>query len=79
MSLRAADRENFETLRVACKSDALALMECSDTKTGEYRAVICAVNVEDDGTVSFVPLGHLCTGNPYEAYTPPAPEVAGNA
>lgn len=70
MALKPGDRANFNTLLEAAKQGDLALMECTDAKTGEYRAVICAVN--HDGTDHvMVPLGHIATGNPYEDYKPP--------
>jgi hypothetical protein len=72
MALKKGDKTNFATLEKACKAGHLALMECQDTDTGEYRAVICAVGY-DNGEYVFTPLGHLCTGNPFEQYTPPTP------
>jgi hypothetical protein len=72
MALKEADIANFETLQRAFKDGSLALVECQDFKTGEYRAVLCAVNRPGDGAeVDLVPLGHMCVGNPYEEYTPP--------
>jgi len=71
MALKNGDRANFETLKRACANGDLALLECKDKATGEYRAVICAVNRDDDGTVMMVPFGHLATDNPFEAYEPP--------
>jgi hypothetical protein len=63
-------RRNFETLKRAALDGNLALMECTDAKTGETRIVICAVSqIHDEFTMT--PFGHLAEGNPYEAYLPP--------
>lgn len=77
MALKPGDKQNFKTLLEAAEKGHLALMECKDSKTGEYRAVICAVNAYGS-EYGFVPIGHLCTGNPYEDYTPPETEEVAN-
>lgn len=64
-------RTNFETLVKAAKADDLALMECTDTASGETRYVLCAVG-RDGKDYVMSPFGHLAPGNPYEAYIPPA-------
>jgi Family of unknown function (DUF6117) len=75
MALKPGDKTNFETLKRACLNGDLALMECKDTATGEYRAVICAVGWDPDSKQDiFSPLGHLTPGNPFEIYTPPMAE-----
>ena len=73
MAIPEAMRANFNTLLRAAAAGHLALMECQDAQTGENRAVICAVQPPDkkDGELVFTPFGHLCPGNPYEAYIPP--------
>jgi len=64
---------NFQTLLRAAEDGRLALLSCLDAKTGEPRYVLVAVSDSDDPeTVNMVPFGHLCTGNPYEEYTPPS-------
>lgn len=76
MTLKPDDVENFKTLCHAAEQGMICLMECRDRKTGEYRAVICALNTPGSGVdgVDFIPLGHLATGNPFEDYKPPDPE-----
>lgn len=69
MALRDADKENFNTLLRAAASGDLALLECTDAKTGEYRAVITAVAKDGDGYL-LTPFGHMATGNPFEDYDP---------
>lgn len=72
MSIPHHARANFNTLLRAAEDGSLALMECTDTVTGEPRYVICAVG-RDDGDYVFTPFGHLADGNPYDAYRPPEP------
>lgn len=70
MALKQSDVANFETLKRACADGALALVQCKDAKTGEYRAVIAAVSF-DGNEYNITPFGHMCTGNPYEDYIDP--------
>lgn len=66
---------NFETLLQAARAGDLALMECTETQSGEIRYVLCAVGRgtdKDGGDYVMTPFGHLAPGNPYEAYMPPA-------
>lgn len=67
-------RNNFSNMINAAKRGRLALMECTDKKTGEPRYVICMVN-KLKGDYEFVPVGHLFEGdNPYDQYDPPKTE-----
>jgi len=63
--------KNFDTLRRAAKAGDLALMECTDAKTGQPRYVICAVGREANGDFVMTPFGHLHDGNPFDDYIPP--------
>lgn len=63
-------RTNFNTLLRAAADGNLALMECTDTTTGEPRYVIAAVGRDRRGIV-MTPFGHLADGNPYDAYLAP--------
>jgi hypothetical protein len=71
MALKKGDRNNFDTLLTAARNGHLALLECQDKATGEYRAVICAVH-----HCKITPIGHLTTGNPFDIYIPPMQESA---
>lgn len=69
-------RKNFNTLLRAAENGDLALVECTDAKTGEPKYVLTAMQREKDGQITMVPFGHLCDGNPYEEYLPPSTEKA---
>lgn len=69
MSLHSSDRENFETLLKAAKNDDLALVECTDKKTGAYVAAVCAIHKEG-GEYVVTPIAKLFV-NPYEEINPP--------
>jgi hypothetical protein len=69
MALTEGDRKNFETLLRAARNGDLALVESKDAKTGEYRALICAVK-RMATEVEMVPFGHL-SQDPYADYLPP--------
>lgn len=73
MALHPADIKNFKTIKTAAKLGHLALMECRCTVTGEYRAVICAVNREGED-FEFVPLAVMAWDNPYDLFEPPVAE-----
>lgn len=74
MALKEADIKNFETMQRAFRDGVLALVECKDKETGEYRAVICAIVQAPNGDAVPTPFTHMCTGNPYEMYTDPIQE-----
>jgi Family of unknown function (DUF6117) len=65
-------RANFNTLIRAAEDGNLALMECTDSHTGEPRYVLCAVH-HDSSEYAFTPFGHLPSENPYDLYVPPKP------
>lgn len=63
---------NFETLKRAFADDSVALMTCG-SKLGT-RTVICMVNRNTDGSMTFIPVGEMCEAeNPFQHYTPPFP------
>lgn len=71
MTIKTGDRKNFQSLLTAASREDLALVESRDAKTGEYRALICAMSRNDDGTITPVPFGHMNLGNPFEDYLDP--------
>ena len=71
MAIPATIRERFEQLLRAAEIRALALIECSDTVTGEPRYVVAAVGRADDGDYLTLPFGHL-PDDPFSVYSPPA-------
>ena len=72
MALRENDQANFQTLLRAALNGDLALVQCKDALTGEYRAVIAIVTFnKENEEYEIIPFGHLATGNPYEQYVAP--------
>jgi hypothetical protein len=65
-------RSNFETLRKAFKSGDVALLECTDAKTGATVIAICTVRHDRDGSVVMSPFAKMFDGNPFEELLPPA-------
>jgi hypothetical protein len=70
MSIPEYARVHFNTLLRAAACGDLALVECTDTTTGEPRYVISAI-ARDGVNYVITPFGHLEPGNPYEACEPP--------
>ena len=68
-----SQRQNFETLLEAVKSDDVCIMEVDDTKTGEKVDAVCAV-VFDLKTEEYVftPFAFMVRENPYERFIPPS-------
>lgn len=75
MAIPDAYRRNFETLLRAAEDGNLALLECTDTATGEPRYVLCAVARDEDTTFVMTPFGHLADDNPFDLYRPPDPST----
>ena len=70
MALKPHDIANFETLKAAFANGDVVLMECTDSETGEYRAVICAAEYHKDGAIEFTPFAILPHENPYDMLNP---------
>lgn len=70
MALSPGYKHNFELIKRAADAGDLALMECTDAKTGAPVSVVCAVEVKN-GEYTFIPLAKLFDGNPYEEVLPP--------
>jgi hypothetical protein len=69
-----AARRTFQVLQDACDNHDLALMQCTEVKTGNPVDVICAVNRLPDGGAEFVPLARMFDGNPYDELLPAGAE-----
>jgi len=72
--LKRGEKANFKTVQKAAKAGQLALLECTDAKTGNRVPVIVAVNVTrqpDEEAYEFIPLARMFTGNPYDEVLPP--------
>jgi len=70
MALSPGHKHNFELIKRAADAGDLALMDCTDAKTGAPVSVVCAVEVKK-GEYTFIPLAKLFDGNPYEEVLPP--------
>lgn len=65
---------NFQSLVRAAKADDIALLDCTDAKTGAVVVALCAVNRRRDGEIDIVPIARMIDGNPYEELVPPSLE-----
>jgi len=74
MPLSMGHKRNFNTLRRTFRAGDAALMECQLAATGETAAVLCAVKRLADGSVEFVPVAMMFSGNSYQAVNPPHPD-----
>lgn len=66
MAIEDVYKTNYETLIRAIGNGDTVLIECTDKKTGQPVVVLCAIDTEDNGDVSFVPLAKMFNDNPYE-------------
>ena len=64
-------RENFETLRLACFNHDLALVSGIRKSDQQPVALVCAMQKNDDGTITPIPLAVMCEGNPFEDFEDP--------
>jgi len=69
--LRNSDIRNFNTIKMATLANQICLMDVQRRSDGKKMAAICAVNIEENGDRSFVPLALMVEGNPYEMFNPP--------
>ena len=62
-------RQRFAVLRTAADYSDLCVRSMLRASDGTPAFVLCAVNREDNGDVSFVPLGEInASDNPYQDY-----------
>lgn len=69
--LSPAHRANFNTMQRAAKAGDLALVSCTDAKTGDPVAAICIVQYDKHGNVDLTPVARMFNTNPYEELLPP--------
>jgi len=69
--LNKAYKENFATLLRAHKSDAVALVSAIRKADRKPVALVFAMQVNDDKTITPVPLAVMCEGNPFEDFEDP--------
>ena len=69
--LRKGDRMNFETLLRAASDGALALVSAVRKADQNPVALVCAMQENDDDTITPVPFAVMVEGNPFELYEDP--------
>lgn len=69
-ALTQGQRANFETLQRACAAGDLALISARRID-GSPVAVLAAMQTNDDGTITPIPLAYQFAGNPFEELEDP--------
>ena len=69
--LRKGDRVNFDTLLRAVDDGALALVSAIRKADQQPVALVCAMQQNDDDTITPVPFAVLVEGNPFELFEDP--------
>jgi hypothetical protein len=69
--LRDGDKANFATLRRAANADDLALVSSVRKSDGQQVALVCAMQVNEDETITPVPLAVMVEGDPFELFEDP--------
>lgn len=70
-ALTEGQRANFNTLLRAATSGDLALVSARRKRNGKPIAILCAMQRNEDGTISPVPLAKQFDGNPYDELMDP--------
>ncbi len=65
------DRDNFETLLRAAGDGALALVSAIRKADHNSVALVCAMQQNDDDTITPVPFAVMVEGNPFELFQDP--------
>ena len=74
-TLEEGYRTNFNTLCRAFEEDSICLVSSIRKSDGAPVALVCALNYNEDNTVSPVPFAVMCEGNPYEDFVDPFVEA----
>lgn len=72
--LNEAYRNNFETMLRAASSGDLALVSSVRKSDGADVALVCAMQQNEDDTITPVPFAVMCEGNPFEDFEDPTVE-----
>ena len=64
-------RTNFNTLKQACAHGDLCLVSAIRKSDQQPVALVCAMQANDDGTFTPVPLAVMCEGDPFEDFEDP--------
>ena len=69
--LRQGDQMNFETLLRAANDGALALVSAIRKSDQQSVALVCAMQTNDDDTITPVPFAVMVEGNPFDLFEDP--------
>jgi len=69
--LSEGDKANFETLQKAMDNRDVVLVSAIRKADGKQVGLVCALNHNDDETISPAPLAVMIEGNPYEDFLDP--------
>jgi hypothetical protein len=70
-ALDEADRTNFETLKRAHRAGNLALVSAIRRADQAPVALVCAMQRNDDDTITPIPFAVMVEGNPFELFEDP--------
>ena len=69
--LPKGDRSNFQTLLRAAGDDALALVSAIRKADQQPVALVCAMQQNEDDTITPIPFAVMVEGNPFELFEDP--------
>lgn len=64
-------QENFKTLERAMRNGRVALVSAIDKASGQPRVLVCAIQQNEDQTVTPVPFAVMVWDNPFEMFHDP--------
>ena len=70
-SLATGHKANFKTLQRAFNKGDLALVSAVRKADKKDVALVCAMQQNEDGTITPIPLAEMVNGNPFELYDDP--------
>jgi len=71
MKLTETDKTNFASLQRACEDGDLALVSAIRKADQKPVALVCAMQVNEDETITPVPYAVMIEGNPFEDFEDP--------
>lgn len=69
--LSKGHKANFKTLECALKNGDLALVSAIRKADKKHVALVCAMQRNEDDTITPIPLAEMVNGNPFELYEDP--------
>ena len=69
--LTKGHRTNFDMMSTAANAGDLGLVSSRRVADGQDVALVCAIQIDEDGSIMLIPFAEMINGDPFEIYQDP--------